>query len=172
MAMLCREFNLSEAHPSKSRQAAVERRQQQLGQEPSFQQRTSNPRGRSQSAGPQRPQGEQRLEQLSRPKTAHWEKCEYVCLTHKWSGIPIGACFNTWVRGPHNQAFPLGHVSVRVSQAHSIRHMLATPLSSMMVIMVVVRPCCWHACCLECFTLSSCLNSHMALTTCAYVSCV
>ena len=142
MALLCREFNLSEAHPSKSRQAAVERRQQQLGQEPSFQQRTSYPQGRSQSAGPQRPQGEQRLEQLSRPKTAHWEKCEYMCLAHQWSGMPIGPCFSTCVRGAHGQAYA------------------SNALVFIVVIRFVVRPCTGNGWSGMHVALGACCNVH------------
>ena len=81
MSFFYREFKLSDAQPSKSKQAAVEKRQRQQEQELSLQPGTFNGRGRSQSAGPQRPVDEQRLEQLSRPKTAHWEKCKYVCLS-------------------------------------------------------------------------------------------
>lgn len=83
-----REFKLSEAQPSRSKQAAVERQQQQQGQELSFQPRTSNGQVRSKSAGPQRPVGGQRLEQLSRPKTGHWEKCKYVHLFLVSSCLP------------------------------------------------------------------------------------
>ena len=84
MLMCCREFNLSSAHPKTSKQAALERHEQQQQQ----QQQDSNMRphacsggrGRSQSVGKQRATGEQRLEQLARPKTAHWDKCECMCV--------------------------------------------------------------------------------------------
>jgi len=75
-----REFNLSGAHPKMSKQAVLERRQQQQHDDDlTFRPNTSGARGRSQSAGRQRPTGDQRLEQLARPKTAHWDKCKYVC---------------------------------------------------------------------------------------------
>ena len=75
-----REFNLSGAHPKMSKQAVLERRQQQQHDDDlTYRPITSAPRGRSQSAGRQRPTGDQRLEQLARPKTTHWDKCKYVC---------------------------------------------------------------------------------------------
>lgn len=78
-----REFNLSGAHPKMSKQAVLERRQQQQQQDDDlgFRPSTSGGRGRSQSAGRQRAAGEQRLEQLARPKIAHWDKCKYVCVS-------------------------------------------------------------------------------------------
>ena len=88
-----REFNLSGAHPKMSKQAVLERRQQQQHDDDlTFRPTTNGPRGRSQSAGRQRPAGDQRLEQLARPKTAHWDKCKYVC-------PPTSVChmtFSTW----------------------------------------------------------------------------
>ena len=78
----CREFNLSGAHPRTSKQAALERReqQQQQQQEDGLRAHACSGRGRSQSVGKQRATGEQRLEQLARPKTAHWDKCECMCV--------------------------------------------------------------------------------------------
>ncbi|DBA84161.1 TPA: hypothetical protein ACH3X1_006628 [Trebouxia sp. C0004] len=76
-----REFNLSGAHPNMSKQAVLERRQQQQHNDDlTFRSNTGAPRGRSQSAGRQRPTGDQRLEQLARPKTAHWDKCAQLKL--------------------------------------------------------------------------------------------
>lgn len=82
MYLWCREFNLSAAHPKTSKQAALERHeQQQQQQEDSLRPHAcSSGRGRSQSVGKQRGTGEQRLEQLARPKTAHWDKCECMCV--------------------------------------------------------------------------------------------
>ncbi|KAL3139243.1 hypothetical protein ABBQ32_006011 [Trebouxia sp. C0010 RCD-2024] len=76
-ATVPREFNLSGAHPKTSKQAALERHeQQQQQQEDNLRPHgCSSGRGRSQSVGKQRGSGEQRLEQLARPKTAHWDKC-------------------------------------------------------------------------------------------------
>ena len=75
-----REFNLSGAHPKMSKQAVLERRQQQQhADDLTYRPNASAPRGRSQSASRQRPIGDQRLEQLARPKTTHWDKCKYVC---------------------------------------------------------------------------------------------
>ena len=81
----CREFNLSSAHPKTSKQAALERHEQQQQQQdinlrPHA---CSSGRGRSQSVGKQRATGEQRLEQLARPKTAHWDKCECMCVLRR-----------------------------------------------------------------------------------------
>lgn len=82
MRLRCREFNLSGAHPKTSKQAALERHeQQQQQQEDNLRPHgCSSGRGRSQSVGKQRGSGEQRLEQLARPKTAHWDKCECMCV--------------------------------------------------------------------------------------------
>lgn len=77
----CREFKLSSAHPKTSKQAALERHEQQQQQDSSMRPHIcSSGRGRSQSVGKQRASGEQRLEQLARPKTAHWDKCECMCV--------------------------------------------------------------------------------------------
>ena len=77
-----REFNLSGAHHKASKQAALGRHEQQQQQQQSdltFRPHVcSSGRGRSQSVGKQRASGDQRLEQLARPKTAHWDKCEHL----------------------------------------------------------------------------------------------
>ena len=78
--MCCREFNLSGAHPKTSKQAALERHEQQQQDSKMRPHTCSSGRGRSQSAGKQRGTGEHRLEQLARPKTAHWDKCECMCV--------------------------------------------------------------------------------------------
>ncbi|DBA71623.1 TPA: hypothetical protein ACH3X2_001084 [Trebouxia sp. C0005] len=77
-----REFNLSGAHPKMSKQAVLERRQQQQQHDDdlTFRPNVTGSQGRSQSAGKQRPTGDQRLEQLARPKTAHWDKCAQLKL--------------------------------------------------------------------------------------------
>ena len=91
ISLICREFNLSGPHPKMSKQAMLERRQQQQDDALTSRPSASGPRARSQSAGRGRPSGEQRIEQLARPKTAHWDKCEYVCpLT------PACSLFTAW----------------------------------------------------------------------------
>jgi len=92
-----RVFNLSGAHPKMSKQAVLERRQQQQHDDDlTFRPNTSAPRGRSQSAGRQRPTGDQRLEQLARPKTAHWDKCKYVCPPTSVCRLTCSTWFCIW----------------------------------------------------------------------------
>lgn len=88
---------MSGAHPKMSKQAVLERRQQQQHDDDlTFRPNTSAPRGRSQSAGRQRPTGDQRLEQLARPKTAHWDKCKYVCPPTSVCRLTCSTWFCIW----------------------------------------------------------------------------
>lgn len=98
---------MSGAHPKMSKQAALERRQQQQDDDLTFRPNTSGHRRRSQSAGRHRPTGGQRIEQLARPKTAHWDKCECV-------RPPFCACLClTLADWPKSNA--LGHAQVHMS---------------------------------------------------------
>ena len=90
MLLCCREFNLSGAHPKTSKQAALERHEQQQQDSNMRPHACSGGRGRSQSVGKQRATGEQRLEQLARPKTAHWDKCECMCVLWRLLCIVMG----------------------------------------------------------------------------------
>lgn len=90
LARLCQCCRQADSSARTSRQAVQEKQQQQAlqAQHLSFQAGKAHAKQRSQSVGPQRPVGEQRLEQLSRPKTAHWAKCKYVCLSRN-SLLPL-----------------------------------------------------------------------------------
>ena len=73
-SLVYREYKPSSSQQHASKQAALQQQATEVGLRAMY-----SGKGRSQSAGRQRPTGEQRLEQLARPKTAHWDKCEYVC---------------------------------------------------------------------------------------------
>ena len=132
-----------------SKQAALERRQQQQDDDLTFRPNTSGHRGRSQSAGRHRPTGEQRIEQLARPKTAHWDKCECV-------RPPFCACLCVRLPDwPNSNA--LGHVHVS-SDICLCLPMYQSSLSSDKALGIC--ECCilsaqLHACCVTGLDLSS-----------------
>ena len=71
------------------------------------------------------PTGDQRLEQLARPKTAHWDKCKYVCppitvcqmTCSTW--FCMWTCFLTSMRQPDNPggALTLRQISLRMRKS-------------------------------------------------------
>lgn len=74
----CRAFKLSGPHPKVSKQAVLRRTQTEMGEELTFKP-CLVARRRSVSAGRQRPApatGAGRIDQLAKPRTQLWAKCE------------------------------------------------------------------------------------------------
>ena len=117
---------MSSRHPQTARQAALQRQ----ASDPGFKGSKPAVRGRSQTAGRQRATGEQRLEQLARPKTAHWDKCKYVCssLAHQW--LLTHSLHRSLTHSLIQSRTRSFSHSLSLSLAHSLTHLLTHLLSS------------------------------------------